>query len=193
MKKKETAKFCPKDKSEWRSWLESNHIIEESVWLIIHKKDSEYSNLNWSEAVDEALCFGWIDSVKRTVDSKKYQQFFSKRKANSTWSKINKIKIKELLNEGLIKEAGHKTIEIAKENGSWTILDEVEALIIPKDLENEFKKHDGSKDFFLNHSKSVKKSLLQWIVLAKRPETRKNRVEAIAKSAGNKMRPKQFR
>ena len=89
-------------------------------------------------------------------------------------------------------QAGYESIEIAKQNGSWTILDEVEELIIPNDLENAFKKHKGSKDYFLNLSKTVRKMMLQWIVLAKRPETRQIRIDEIAKNAEQKQKPKQF-
>ena len=126
--------YCPSDKQDWREWLELHHKKKDAIWLIFYKKKSSNFNLNWSESVDEALCFGWIDSVKRSIDIEKYKQYFSKRKANSTWSKINKDKVDYLTSENLMQEAGYKTIEIAKVNGSWSILDEVEALIIPEDL-----------------------------------------------------------
>ena len=95
------------------------------------RKNLRTITLSWSESVDEALCFGWIDSTKKTIDNEKYKQYFSKRKAKSNWSKINKDKVKTLIDQGLMEEEGYKSIEIAKENGSWTILDGVEALIVP--------------------------------------------------------------
>ena len=79
--------FCPSQRRDWRAWLEQNHQTESAVWLIIYKKGSERPNLSWSEAVDEALCYGWIDSTKRPIDAEKYQQYFTKRKAKSPWSK----------------------------------------------------------------------------------------------------------
>lgn len=185
--------FCPSDKQDWRKWLELNHLKKESIWLILHKKDSSTHNLTWSEAVDESLCFGWIDSVKKPLDSEKYKQYFSKRKANSTWSKINKDKVDYLASENLMQEAGDKTIEIAKKNGSWSILDEVEALVIPKDLKKEFNERVGSLEYYESLSKSVKKILLAWIVLAKRPETRQKRINEIVEAAEQKKKPKQFR
>jgi len=94
--------YCPKNRIEWRQWLESNHITAQSVWLVYFKKNSGSFTLSWSEAVDEALCFGWIDSTAKSIDDKQYKQFFTKRKANSIWSKINKEKIKRLDEEGLI-------------------------------------------------------------------------------------------
>jgi uncharacterized protein YdeI (YjbR/CyaY-like superfamily) len=119
-------------------------------------------------------------------------QFFSKRKPKSVWSKVNKEKIKRLMDTDLIAQAGLDSIEKAKQNGSWTILDEVEELIIPNDLEKAFESLLGSKDFFLSISKSVRKALLQWLVLAKLPETRQKRISEIAERASQKLKPKQF-
>lgn len=192
MQKIEIEEFYPRNKKEWRNWLRKNHVTRDAVYLIMYKKQTGMPSLNWSDAVDEALCFGWIDSTARPIDDEKYKQYFTKRKPQSTWSKINKVKVEKLLQEGLMAEAGLAIIELAKQNGSWTILDEVEELIIPKDLELAFKKHKGSKTFFESISKSIRKAMLQWLVLAKRPETRQNRINEIAELAGKGMRPKQF-
>lgn len=185
--------YCPSDKQDWRKWLELNHKKKEAVWLIFYKQKSSNFNLNWSESVDEALCFGWIDSVKRSIDNEKYKQYFSKRKANSTWSKINKDKVNYLISENLMQEAGYKAIEIAKKNDSWLILDEVEALVIPEDLKKEFNERAGSLEYYESLSKSAKKILLSWVVLAKRAETRQKRIIEIAENASRKLKPKQFR
>ena len=149
--------FYPESILEWREWLKNNHTSQKSVWLVFHTKASKKESLTWSEAVDVALCFGWIDSKKIKINDDTSHQFFSKRRVKSTWSKINKEKISRLIAEGLMTEGGYKTIEVAKENGSWTILDEVEELIVPDDLEEAFKIHEGSKDYFLGLSKSSKK------------------------------------
>lgn len=185
--------YCPTNKQEWRKWLEINHQKKEAVWLIFYKKKSANYNLSWSESVDEALCFGWIDSVKKPIDHERYIQYFSKRKANSTWSRINKDKVAYLTSQNLMHEAGNKTIEIARENGSWALLDEVEALIIPVDLKKEFNKRAGSFEYFESLSKSEKKGLLAWVALAKRPETKQKRILEIAENAGEKRKPKPFR
>jgi uncharacterized protein YdeI (YjbR/CyaY-like superfamily) len=190
---KEAEDYCPNDRKEWRTWLELNHNNKEAVWLIFYKKKSPKYNLSWSESVDEALCFGWIDSTKRSIDSEKYKQYFTKRKAKSIWSKINKDKVRTLIDQGLMKEEGCKSIEIAKENGSWTILDTVEALVIPEDLKEEFANYKGSMEYFASQSNSVKKSLLHWIVSAKRKETRQKRILEIVENASNNSKPKQFR
>jgi len=190
---KDVEEYCPYDKKDWRKWLELNHKNKEAVWLIFYKKKSPNHNLSWSEAVDEALCFGWIDSTKKTIDTEKYKQYFSKRKAKSTWSKINKDKVKILINQGLMEVEGYKSIEIAKKNGSWTILDSVEALVIPEDLKEEFANHKGSMDYFDSLSKSAKKILLYWVISAKRKETRQKRILEIVENASKNLKPKQFR
>ncbi|WON94294.1 YdeI/OmpD-associated family protein [Sphingobacterium sp. UGAL515B_05] len=179
-------------KEEWRFWLENNHHIAQSIWVICNTKKSNLPVVNWTELVDEALCFGWIDSTRRPIDAYSFMQLFSRRKPNSTWSKINKEKVKKLIDANLMTPAGHEVIKIAQENGSWSILDSVEELIIPQDLDEAFQYYAGSKDYFLGLSKSVKKMMLQWIVLAKRPDTRKKRIDEIVARAAEKDRPKQF-
>lgn len=188
----EIEKFCPADKTAWRNWLKDNHEIAKGVWLIVYKKKSDRANLNWSEAVDEALCFGWIDSVKRPMDEERYCQYFGKRKPKSTWSKVNKDKIEVLIKAGLMTKAGLNSIETAKKNGSWTILDSVENFEIPADLEQEFSRFPETKVYFMGLSKSVQKVMLQWLVMAKRPETRQNRIFEIIDAAKMNKKPKQF-
>jgi len=150
-------------------------------------------SVSWSDAVDEALCFGWIDSVRRPLDGERYLQFFGRRKPNGTWSKVNKEKVVQLIASNQMTPAGLASIETAKKNGSWTILDEVEELIIPLDLERAFDEYSGSQAFFLGLSKSVRKVMLSWLVMAKLPETRQKRIREIAECAGQLQRPKQFR
>jgi uncharacterized protein YdeI (YjbR/CyaY-like superfamily) len=188
----EVEKYYPKTKQHWRKWLVKNHIQKDAVWLIMYKRSANKPTINWSDAVDEALCFGWIDSIKKRLDEESSIQFFSKRKPKSTWSKINKQKISNLTNKGLMANAGLDCIQIAKQNGSWTILDDVEELIIPKDLEKAFKHFQGSKKYFLSLSKSVRKSMLQWLVLAKQPETRQKRIKEISELASQNKKPKLF-
>lgn len=191
--KEEIETFYPSTQTDWREWLQENHLSKQSVWLIYYKKKSKIPSISWSEAVDEALCFGWIDSTARPIDDEKYMQFFTKRKATSVWSKINKDKVEKLISAGKMNQAGLESIEKAKKNGSWTILDEVEELIIPEDLEAAFQANEGSKDFFMSLSKSVRKAILQWLVLAKQQTTRQKRINEIAELAAQKLKPKQFR
>lgn len=184
--------FYPATKQEWRAWLHENHDKRQSVWLVCYKKKSNIPSVSWGDAVDEALCYGWIDSVRKTLDEDRYIQFFCKRKVGGTWSKINKAKVEKFIADGTMMPAGLASIELAKKNGSWNFLDDVEELIIPADLEEAFSLRAGSKDYFLSLSKSVKKIILHWVVSAKRPETRLKRVEEIADKAAEGKKPKQF-
>lgn len=177
----------------WRQWLEANHAKQQSIWLVYYKKKANRPTVSYNDAVDEALCFGWIDSKAKPIDDEKYMQFFSPRKKNSVWSRINKEKVGRLVSEGLMTKAGYEIIDIAKQNGSWTILDEAEALIIPKDLDDKFQKSPKALDYFLGLSRSDKRNILQWLVLAKRPETRQKRIDEIVSLANIKQKPKQFR
>lgn len=179
-------------KAEWRQWLNDFHQSRQSVWVICNTQKSGLPVVGWSELVDEALCFGWIDSTRKTIDEASFKQLFSRRKPNSTWSRINKEKVQRLINSKLMTEAGLECIRIAKENGSWIILDTVEDLIIPEDLQEAFKEYVGSEEYFLNLSKSMKKMMLQWIILAKRPETRQKRIVEIVESAVQGKKPKHF-
>lgn len=171
--------FYPKNRKEWRQWLQKNHAKKNSVWLICYKKKANTPTISWSDAVEEALCFGWIDSTRKSIDEEKFMQFFGKRKPKSNWSKINKEKVKQLIKADLMTPAGLKSIQIAQQNGSWTALDEVEELKIPADLKKKFKTRKESKAFFLGLSKSVQKVYLQKLALAKRPETREKRINEI--------------
>lgn len=192
-KMSESESFCPANRQEWRDWLQENHDKKPSIWLIYFKKESRKPSIVYSEAVDEALCFGWIDSKSKPIDGEKYMQFFSKRKPKSVWSKINKEKIERLTEQGLMTKSGFDCIEIAKTNGSWNILDEAEALIIPNDLEEAYLENPNAKSYFLSLSKSDKRNILQWLVLAKRPDTRQNRIKEIVTLALQGQKPRQFR
>ncbi|MFC6996920.1 YdeI/OmpD-associated family protein [Rufibacter roseus] len=190
MQQKEVEIFYPANRAAWRKWLETNHLSSQAVWLIFYTKKSGKSTITWAEAVEEALCYGWIDSKKVKIDEEKAHQFFSKRKPKSTWSKINKAKVQQLIADGRMTAAGLQIIETAQQNGSWNLLDSVEELVIPEDLEAAFATHPTAKDFFLRLSKSARKVLLQGLVLAKRPETRQKRITEIVDLANQKQKPR---
>jgi uncharacterized protein YdeI (YjbR/CyaY-like superfamily) len=170
-----------------------NHEKTDSIWLVMHKKSSSSFSMSWSDAVDEALCFGWIDSARRTLDEHRFVQYYSKRKASSAWSKVNKDKIEILLKSGMMQGAGQESIDLAKINGSWTLMDSVEAGIVSDDLKLALSEAVGAKIFFEGLSKSVQKIMLYRIVVAKRPETRAKRITEIAENAGQGEKPKSFR
>ena len=192
MAEKTIVTFYPKNRQEWREWLQRNHAIEQSIWLVYYKKNSAKPTISYTEAVDEALCFGWIDSKINPVDEEKYIQFFSRRKAKSVWFKINKEKVAKLIQQQLMSKAGYEIIELAKQNGSWIILDDVEALLIPPDLEEKFASNAIAKEYFFSLSRSDKRNILQWLTLAKRATTRENRLKEIVTLAAGKRKPKQF-
>ena len=184
--------FYPQSAQEWRTWLEAHHASKTAVWVVYYKKKTGIPSLSWSEAVDEALCFGWIDSVIKTLDEQRSKQYFSKRKPNSTWSKINKDKVEVLIATGKMMPAGLACIEIAKQNGTWTILDEVEALIIPADLQEALSAVPGTADFFAAQSRTRRKTMLQWLVMAKTSATRNRRIQEIVLLASQQRTPPQF-
>jgi uncharacterized protein YdeI (YjbR/CyaY-like superfamily) len=184
--------FYPTSLAAWKEWLAQNHDTKQAVWLVFYSKRSSKASITWSEAVDVALCYGWIDGKKVSKGKDEWHHFFTRRKEKSTWSKINKEKVSRLIAAGLMTKAGFSAIEVARQNGSWSILDKAEELAIPKDLAQAFRLNPGSKTYFLSLSKSVRKAMLQWIVLAKRPETRQKRIGEIAAHAALKQKPKQF-
>lgn len=191
--KEEIETFCPTSRADWRQWLQQNHHAKHSVWLVYYSVKSGIPSIVWGDAVEEALCFGWVDSKKMTINADMYKQIFSKRKPTSTWSKINKDKVELLLRDGLMTEAGLKCVEVARKNGSWGILDDVEALIIPPDLEEALNADSGAKEYFLALTKTAKKAILHWLVFAKQQATRAKRIGEIAENMAQKQLPKRFR
>ncbi|UOB17827.1 YdeI/OmpD-associated family protein [Abyssalbus ytuae] len=180
-----------KTKEEWRKWLEKNHNSSNGIYLIFYKVESSYESMRWEEAVREALCFGWIDSTVKKLDNERRRQYFSPRNNKSTWSKLNKTYIKELIENGLMHEAGLAKIEMAKQNGSWTAYDDVENFIIPDDLKKAFNKNKKAFENYLNFSKTYKKSYLYWLHQAKRSETREKRIKEIIELCANNKKTKQ--
>ncbi|WNM18013.1 YdeI/OmpD-associated family protein [Flavobacterium capsici] len=177
MEEKEHLYF--KNEKEWRDWLHENHHSCDGVYLIFYRVDSEFESMRWEEAVQVALCYGWIDSTVKRLDDERRRQMFSPRKDKSVWSKLNKTYIEKLIAENLMHESGLKKIEIAKKNGSWSSLDAVENLEIPEDLQAKFNKNKVAFTNYQNFSKSYRKSYLYWLNQAKREETRMKRIEEI--------------
>lgn len=170
-----------KNTKEWREWLHENHNTSKGICLIFYKVSSEFESMRWEEAVQVAICYGWIDSTVKKMDEERRKQVFSPRKDKSVWSKVNKTYIEKLVEANLMHESGLIKIEIAKQNGSWTSLDSVEDLIIPEDLELAFKQNEIAFENYLKFSPSYRKSYLYWLNQAKRKETRDNRIAEIIK------------
>jgi uncharacterized protein YdeI (YjbR/CyaY-like superfamily) len=180
--------FHAKSRAEWRIWLENNHQSERSVWLIIYKKASNIPSVYYPEAVDEALCFGWIDSTPKKRDDLSYYQFFAKRNPKSNWSKVNKLKVEKLIAENLMTAAGSIAIEIAKQTGTWTALDEVENITIPNDLQMALDNNPTALTYWDSFSRSAKRGILEWILNAKKPETRQKRIDETVRLASENIK-----
>ena len=181
----------PKTKEQWRQWLEKNHTSSPGVWLIYYKKSTGKRSFSWSEAVDEALCFGWIDSLPRKLDEERAMLKFTPRKPKSIWSEINKKKIEILINEKRMTPAGLAKIEQAKKDGSWDTLNNsnyhTDNNSLPDDLAKAFAKNKKALGNFSNFSSSYRRQFLFWIDSAKRPETRAARIkQTILMAAANK-------
>lgn len=168
-----------KNAEEWRAWLHENHHLESGVDLVFYKVAAEEPSMRWEEAVQVAICYGWIDSTVRKIDDDRRKQYFCKRNAKSVWSAVNKAYIERLEKEGLIHDSGYKSIEIAKENGSWSALDDVENGIIPEDLQTAFNNNPKAFENYENFARGYRKSYLYWLNQAKREETRQKRIEQI--------------
>lgn len=161
----------------WREWLVQNSQTVPGIWLVYYKVKSGKPSVQYSEAVKEALCFGWIDSKVKSLDQERYQQIFTPRKPKSVWSKLNKQYVEELTDQGLMTKLGLEKIEIAQQNGSWNALDAIEALIIPPDLQQALEVNEVAYGYFQAFNNSTKKIILTWIDGAKRLETRQKRIE----------------
>lgn len=175
--------------TEWREWLHENHQLHpQGVYLFFFKVDMDIPSMRWEEAVKVALCYGWIDSTAKSLGDGKRQQYFCPRNPKSVWSALNKSHLIELEKQGLLHKNGKKVIEAAKKNGSWKTLDDVENLIIPKDLQNAFDQNNEAFTNFENFSRSYRKSYLYWLNQAKREETRSKRILEIISLCQNNIK-----
>ncbi len=173
---KEILEHYFKNDSEWRDWLHKNHASSKGIYLILYKVDHPAESMRWEEAVRVALCYGWIDSTVKSLGDGKRRQYFCPRKPKSTWSKVNKDHITELIAEGLMHKSGQATIDAAKKNGTWTLLDDVENGVVPKDLQKVFNRNKKAFINFQSFTKGQRKSYLYWLKQAKREETRQKRI-----------------
>lgn len=172
-----------------RKWLLENHHQKESVWLVTYKKSTPDKYISTSEVLDELLCFGWIDGIRRKLDDDKTMQLISPRKAEH-WSKTYKDRAINLIESNKMHESGYISIEASKQSGLWNFMDDVDQLIIPNDLQLELEKSDGASKFFHAINASSKRFVLRYIKLAKTDKTRTKRILEIAllSSKGEKLK-----
>jgi uncharacterized protein YdeI (YjbR/CyaY-like superfamily) len=185
----EKARIYAHDRKEWRRWLEANHDTSSGVWLVCFKKDSSKRGVLYDEAVEEALCFGWIDSKANALDEKSYIQLFSPRRPKSPWSKLNKLRVNRLVEQCLMTQDGIDVIEASKKDGSWYAYDMIEELRIPSDLKKVLSANQVADTHFKSLSKSSKKQILWWIQSAKRRETRQKRIDQVVELAKERRNP----
>lgn len=164
--------------AEWRRWLDRNHASAAGVWLVSYRRATGKPAIGYEDTVREALCYGWIDSTIRKLDEERTAQLFTPRRPGSTWALTNKARVKELIATGRMRPAGLAKIEAAKREGSWTLLDRVESLVVPPDLKTALAAA-GRARAFAALAPSLRKQHLWSVISAKRPETRARRVASI--------------
>lgn len=183
----------PKSRAEWRAWLERHHARAEGVWFVGYKKATGKPRIEYGEAVEEALCFGWVDSNPGKLDAERSVLWFAPRKPGTGWSRANKERVERLIAAGLMAPAGLAKVEAAKADGSWAKLDAVEALEVPADLARALADRPPAAEHFGAFPRSVKRGILEWVAAARRPQTRAKRVEETARLAAENKRANQWR
>jgi len=174
--------LTPATRADWREWLAANPDRKDGVWVVYRKKSSGLEGPVYDDLVEEALCFGWIDAVTHRVDEERMLQWFSPRRPGGLWSALNKQRIVRLQRDGLMTEAGQAVIDRAKTDGSWSQTDEVDALIIPPDLDAALDAAPGTRAAYEGLGDSAKKQLLWSVYSAKRPETRSKRIADVVRT-----------
>jgi len=176
------------DRATWRAWLEANHATARGAWLVTWRARSGRPFLDYEAAVEEALCYGWVDSTGGTVDDERGKLYFAPRKPRSVWAATNKARVERLIADGRLAPAGLAAIELAKANGSWETLDTVERLEVPDDLAAALASRPAAAAYFAAFPPSARKMMLAWVATARRPDTRAARVTEIAEAAARNER-----
>jgi len=171
------------DRASWRRWLTEHHDSAPGVWLVYYKKGSGKSGVRYDDAVEEALCFGWIDSKVKSLDDERYMQVYTPRKRGSVWSRLNKERVERVVAAGLMTEAGWARVEAARQDGSWALLDAVDDLIEPDALRAALDADPAARAGFDGLAESARKQALYWVYSAKRAATRTDRIAQITAAA----------
>lgn len=184
--------FHPQSRQEWRSWLKANHDRPSGIWVINWRKGSGHEPLSYEDIVGQALCFGWVDSKTRKLDESRTMLWVAPRRPGSGWSRPNKERVARVEASKQMTAAGRRVIDAAKADGSWSMLDDVENLIVPDDLATAFANYPPAAAEWKTFPRSAKRGILEWIVQAKRPETRAKRIDETARRASNGERANQW-
>ncbi len=183
----------PLSRGEWRQWLSDHHTRTTGVWLVSYKKATGKPRFDYDEAVEEALCFGWVDSKPNKLDAERTLLWFAPRKPGTGWSRPNKLRVERMLKAGLMAEAGLRKVAQAQADGSWTKLDAVEDLTVPDDLAQALGRYPEAARHFDAFPRSAKRGILEWISTAKTAPTRMKRIEDTARLADRNERANQWR
>lgn len=178
---------------EWRAWLSEHHGDSPGIWLVTFKKGSGGPYLPYDDVVEEALAFGWVDSLPRKLDQERSQLLVTPRKPGSNWSRVNKERVERLEAAGLMAPAGAACVETAKGDGAWSALDDVENLVEPDDLRAALDAEPGARGNWDGFPRSTRRGILEWILNAKRPATREKRIRETAAQAAQGIRANQWR
>ncbi len=186
--------LCFSSRDQWRRWLTENHAKEEKgIWLVYFKKATGRPSVTYEESVEEALCFGWIDSVLKRIDKERYCRKFTPRKDASVWSNLNRQRVSKVIQEGRMTEFGLAKVAAAKRSGRWESDPRPKInLDVPPELSKALKQNQKAKDFFGKLAPTYRKHFIGWIGTAKRPETRKKRIRESLRllARGEKLGPK---
>jgi uncharacterized protein YdeI (YjbR/CyaY-like superfamily) len=185
--------FEPESRADWRAWLAAHHPQRQGVWLVLRKKSAPVPNLSVDDAVEEAMCFGWIDSKPRKLDGTRSLLYISPRKPGSGWSAVNKARIERMQAAGRMTPAGQALIDAALADGSWAKLDAVDALEVPPDLRAALAALPGAEAHWEGFPRSARRGILEWIAQAKTSTTREKRVQDTAHKAARGERANQWR
>jgi uncharacterized protein YdeI (YjbR/CyaY-like superfamily) len=176
------------DRATWHAWLEANHASARGVWLVTWRRRTGRPTLSYEDAIEEALCFGWVDSTAGHLDDDRGKLYFAPRKPRSVWAASNKARVEKLIREGRMTPAGLAAIERARANGSWDLLESSDRLEVPDDLAAALEAHPPADASFAAFPPSTRKMMLGWLATARRPETRARRIERIAEAAARNER-----
>jgi uncharacterized protein YdeI (YjbR/CyaY-like superfamily) len=181
--------FFARDRETWRSWLAENHTSKTEIWLVLFKKHVDEPCISYDAAVEEALCFGWIDGKLRRIDDRKHQIRFTPRKPRSIWSESNKKRVKQLTAEGRMTEAGLALVREAKKSGAWKRASEKRTETVPPDLEAALARNKRAKKNFESFAPGYRRSYIAWVLDAKREVTRQRRIREVVKRSAQNKRP----
>ena len=183
----------PDTLADWRAWLEDNHTRPDGIWLITYRRATGKATFTYEQAVEEALCYGWIDGHTKTLDEERGMQWYAPRRAGSVWARSNKERVARLIADGRMTPAGQARIDAAQADGTWALWDHVDSLAVPDDLAAALATYPAARAHFDAFPRSARHAILGWIATAKRPETRAKRIAETARLAQDNVRANQPR